>query len=151
MTERAFRQGVKYGEGEVPPPRCAKKPPGWASEGRASRRNSGTAERQRRRAGAGGRQRRCIRRCVFGVVYWGLGRPVGPIYSRVGEAWLALKTAGISFCDSGGAGIRTLETLAGLPVFKTGAIDHSATPPGVVLKCIRPVIAGQNHRFPRRK
>src|SRR5687768_16898901 len=30
---------------------------------------------------------------------------------------------------NGGAGIRTLETLAGLPVFKTGAIDHSATPP----------------------
>ncbi len=30
---------------------------------------------------------------------------------------------------SGEAGIRTLETLAGLPVFKTGAIDRSATSP----------------------
>jgi hypothetical protein len=30
---------------------------------------------------------------------------------------------------SGGAGIRTLERLSALPVFKTGAIDHSATPP----------------------
>ena len=29
----------------------------------------------------------------------------------------------------GGAGIRTLETLTGLPVFKTGAKDHSAPPP----------------------
>ncbi len=29
----------------------------------------------------------------------------------------------------GGGGIRTLETLAGLTVFKTVAIDHSATPP----------------------
>ena len=31
--------------------------------------------------------------------------------------------------DSGGGEIRTHETLAGLPVFKTGAFDHSATPP----------------------
>ena len=30
---------------------------------------------------------------------------------------------------SGGGGIRTLEGLAPLPVFKTGAFDHSATPP----------------------
>ena len=29
----------------------------------------------------------------------------------------------------GGGGIRTLETLAGLPVFKTGALNHYATPP----------------------
>jgi hypothetical protein len=29
----------------------------------------------------------------------------------------------------GGGGIRTHEALASLPVFKTGAIDHSATPP----------------------
>ena len=33
-------------------------------------------------------------------------------------------------CDAnGGGGIRTPETLAGLPVFKTGAINRSATPP----------------------
>jgi hypothetical protein len=30
---------------------------------------------------------------------------------------------------SGGGGIRTHETLAGLPVFKTGAFNRSATPP----------------------
>ena len=29
----------------------------------------------------------------------------------------------------GGGGIRTHEGLAPLPVFKTGAFDHSATPP----------------------
>ncbi len=32
---------------------------------------------------------------------------------------------------SGGGGIRTPETLAGLPVFKTGAINRSATPPAI--------------------
>ena len=31
----------------------------------------------------------------------------------------------------GGGGIRTHETLAGLTVFKTAAIDHSATPPTI--------------------
>src|SRR5262245_12293561 len=31
--------------------------------------------------------------------------------------------------NGGGTGIRTLETLAGLPVFKTGAFDRSAIPP----------------------
>ena len=30
---------------------------------------------------------------------------------------------------NGGGGIRTLETLTGLPVFKTGTFNHSATPP----------------------
>ena len=29
----------------------------------------------------------------------------------------------------GGGGIRTLETLTGLPVFKTGTFNRSATPP----------------------
>ncbi len=32
----------------------------------------------------------------------------------------------------GGGGIRTHEALAGLPVFKTGAFDRSATPPAVI-------------------
>ena len=32
--------------------------------------------------------------------------------------------------DGGGGGIRTHETLSRLPVFKTGAFNHSATPPG---------------------
>jgi hypothetical protein len=31
----------------------------------------------------------------------------------------------------GGGGIRTHGTLSRTPVFKTGAFDHSATPPGV--------------------
>lgn len=30
---------------------------------------------------------------------------------------------------NGGGGIRTLETLTGLPVFKTGTFNRSATPP----------------------
>jgi hypothetical protein len=32
--------------------------------------------------------------------------------------------------SSGGGGIRTLDCLAAVPVFKTGAIGRSATPPG---------------------
>ena len=32
--------------------------------------------------------------------------------------------------DGGGGGIRTHGTLSRTPVFKTGAFDHSATPPG---------------------
>src|SRR6202035_1464247 len=35
--------------------------------------------------------------------------------------------------QSGGGEIRTHGTLAGPPVFKTGAFDHSATPPGCAL------------------
>src|SRR3954465_3260269 len=32
--------------------------------------------------------------------------------------------------ENGGGEIRTHETLAGLPVFKTGPFNHSGTPPG---------------------
>ena len=31
--------------------------------------------------------------------------------------------------DGGGGGIRTPDTLTRIPVFKTGAFNHSATPP----------------------
>ena len=34
----------------------------------------------------------------------------------------------------GGGGIRTLETLARLPVFKTGAFNHSATHPALIYR-----------------
>ena len=37
----------------------------------------------------------------------------------------------LSSVGSGGGEIRTRETLACLPVFKTGAFNHSATPPGI--------------------
>lgn len=40
---------------------------------------------------------------------------------------LPLSKREVSFC--GGGGIRTLETVSGLAVFKTAAINHSATPP----------------------
>ena len=39
------------------------------------------------------------------------------------------------FRFSGGGEIRTHGTLAGPPVFKTGAFDHSATPPVGASKC----------------
>ncbi len=39
---------------------------------------------------------------------------------------------------NGGDGIRTHETLAGLPVFKTGAFDRSATPPVCGSLALRP-------------
>src|SRR6476661_5540403 len=42
---------------------------------------------------------------------------------------LALTKAG----QNGGGEIRTHETLAGLPVFKTGAFGRSATPPDIIL------------------
>ncbi len=47
--------------------------------------------------------------------------PAGPAYEHL----LMLELSG------GGGGIRTREGLASLPVFKTGAFDRSATPPGV--------------------
>ena len=31
--------------------------------------------------------------------------------------------------NGGGGGIRTRDAVAGIPVFKTGAFNHSATPP----------------------
>ena len=34
----------------------------------------------------------------------------------------------------GGGGIRTPGTLSGSPVFKTGALNHSTTPPGVSVR-----------------
>ena len=41
-------------------------------------------------------------------------------------------------CAGGGKGIRTLGTVSGSAVFKTAAIDHSATPPGTRRKGISP-------------
>jgi hypothetical protein len=40
-----------------------------------------------------------------------------------------MSAAGVGLCIGGGGGIRTHETVARLPVFKTGAFNHSATPP----------------------
>jgi hypothetical protein len=37
---------------------------------------------------------------------------------------------------NGGGGIRTHEGLSSLPVFKTGAFNHSATPPGVMNQAV---------------
>jgi hypothetical protein len=34
--------------------------------------------------------------------------------------------------NGGEGGIRTPDTLSGMPVFKTGAINHSATSPGAI-------------------
>ena len=45
-------------------------------------------------------------------------------YGVIGQANHAVAKA-----DGGWGGIRTLETLARLPVFKTGAFNHSATHP----------------------
>ena len=42
--------------------------------------------------------------------------------------------------NGGEGGIRTPDTLSGMPVFKTGAINRSATSPGtaVLLRCVKP-------------
>jgi hypothetical protein len=37
--------------------------------------------------------------------------------------------SGLKINNGGGAGIRTLDRFNPMPVFKTGAFDHSATPP----------------------
>jgi hypothetical protein len=39
-------------------------------------------------------------------------------------------------CDGRG-GIRTLDTLAGMPVFETGSFNHSDTRPGMISEAIR--------------
>ena len=47
---------------------------------------------------------------------------------------IEFQTIGELFCGPGGGGetgIRTLEGLASLPVFKTGAFDHSAISPSL--------------------
>ncbi len=43
--------------------------------------------------------------------------------------WYDQKPLYLSGAFGGGGGIRTRERLASLPVFKTGAFDHSATSP----------------------
>ena len=45
-----------------------------------------------------------------------------------------------SMKTGGWGGIRTLETLARLPVFKTGAFNHSATHPSQQFQMVSPVI-----------
>jgi hypothetical protein len=48
------------------------------------------------------------------------------------EPWLAGQRLELFFNDiGGGGGIRTHGTLASTPVFKTGALNRSATPPGM--------------------
>jgi hypothetical protein len=46
---------------------------------------------------------------------------------------------------SGGGGIRTRERLAASPVFKTGAINHSATPPGAPFFIAIDPVTGRGH------
>ena len=67
-----------------------------------------------------------------------LGERRGPCWPALTrpckEGCRAVERANQSVCrnsllNSGGGGIRTRGTLAGPPVFKTGAFDHSATPP----------------------
>ena len=48
---------------------------------------------------------------------------------------------------NGGGEIRTHETLAGLPVFKTGAFGRSATPPGCTIEFISTAQYGQKAEF----
>ena len=55
-----------------------------------------------------------------------LGKPINRSISvQIG----ALKLVEFIRLIGGGGGIRTHETVARLPVFKTGAFNHSATPP----------------------
>ena len=58
-------------------------------------------------------------------------RPVGRcgIGDQLGDFLKKTKTANEINGTGGRGGIRTHETLAGLPVFKTGALNHSATLP----------------------
>ena len=44
---------------------------------------------------------------------------------------------GATRAPCGEAGIRTLDTASGIPVFETGAFNHSATSPGDIQVCIR--------------
>ena len=45
-------------------------------------------------------------------------------------------------------GIRTPETLARLPVFKTGAFNHSATHPALIFNIFRRALASTNQELP---
>ena len=52
---------------------------------------------------------------------------------------------------TGGEGeIRTPEPLAGLPVFKTGAFNRSATSPYLWNQCVTAILSGRSARFWRR-
>jgi hypothetical protein len=57
------------------------------------------------------------------------GIPNGPPLLRAGD----VSEGGNLFPKGGRGGIRTHETLARLPVFKTGAFNRSATRPAVLL------------------
>jgi hypothetical protein len=50
---------------------------------------------------------------------------------RRGRPYLGVNQPMDRFFIGGEGGIRTLETLSGLPVFETGLINHSSTSPGL--------------------
>jgi hypothetical protein len=49
---------------------------------------------------------------------------------------------------SGEAGIRTLDTASGIPVFETGAFNHSATSPGAIECSCEYTAIGVEIQFP---
>ena len=68
-----------------------------------------------------------------------------PVFiEEVGTLWRGV--AGIS---GGRGGIRTHGTLAGTPVFKTGALNHSATLPSLELSDLAGVRVLGKHELPR--
>ena len=58
-----------------------------------------------------------------------------PIQSGISIGITSFKMLG-SKSNGGEGGIRTPGTLSGTPVFKTGAINHSATSPGTRMNCL---------------
>jgi hypothetical protein len=54
---------------------------------------------------------------------------------------------GLTNETGGWGGIRTLETLARLPVFKTGAFNHSATHPCNAFKWLAPAALATNREL----
>ncbi len=49
--------------------------------------------------------------------------------------------------DGGGGGIRTHETVSRLPVFKTGAFNHSATPPALLTNDLANPVLAENPKL----
>src|SRR5688500_1786296 len=69
---------------------------------------------------------------IDGVCIWPVVEPTRLVSSRPrhgGTNKKALPGGKAFLIFGGGGGIRTHEARESLPVFKTGAIDHSATPP----------------------
>ena len=109
--------------------------------------------RARLRGGYDRKERKAFERARDMVAFFTRAVERENAHLEMGESMGEIDKSPCNPCKSRGiggwGGIRTLETLARLPVFKTGAFNHSATHPSKRDQILRGEAAAEQSCFPR--